>query len=209
MKLYSFTATVLAFCIFLISSPVSACAQPSCHLKNITSNIKSQASLHEFTQEKSIQVLANPLKSSGYLLLADNETVVWQTTTPIKSTTVISATEFKQFNKNDQPITMPSSADTQTSQLISSTFLAILSGNLDSLNDNFEVTSLCNDSGWDLNLEPTNSRIQRLIKQIHIRGSQQIDQLDFTESNGDITSIVFSATNSQQTEKQLGTYLVD
>lgn len=209
MKPYPLLSLFLTLTLLFTSQASFACLDRPCDLAQITEAIQSQQKLHKFSQEKTIKVLAKPLNSSGYLLLADNESVVWQTLKPIKSTTVISSSELQQFNKNDQPITLPANGNTQTSQLISSTFLSILSGDLNSLNDNFEVDLVCNDSGWDINLSPINPRIKRLIKHISIDGSDQIEQLYFTEANDDVTRIKFSAATEPSTEKQLGSYLVD
>lgn len=202
-------SSIFTLSLIFGSQSVWAYTESTCDLKQITQVLKSQESLHEFSQEKHIKILAKPLKSSGYLLLADNDAVVWQTLTPIKSTTLISESQFKQFNKNDQPVSMPANADNQTSQLISSTFLAILSGNLDSLRENFEVIALCNQSAWDISLTPKNPRIQRLIKHIQINGSEQIEHLSFTEANDDATKLLFTPISEPLIKKQLGSYLVD
>ncbi|GAA0208625.1 hypothetical protein GCM10009123_15110 [Kangiella japonica] len=205
------TLTILTSTLLFVfgSQSVSAFTGDSCDLKQITQVLQSQESLHQFSQEKHIKVLANPLKSSGYLLLADNDAVVWQTLKPIKSTTVISELEFKQFNKNDQPVSMPTNSDNQTSQLISSTFLSILSGNLNSLNANFEVEALCDQSSWDIRLTPTNPRIKRMIKLIQIDGSGHIEHLSFSEANDDTTKLLFTPVSEPLIKKQLGSYLVD
>lgn len=203
------TVSIFTLSLVLSSQSVLAFTDDSCDLNQITQVLNSQQPLHQFSQEKHIKVLAKPLKSSGYLLLADNDAVVWQTLKPIKSTTVISESAFKQFNKNDQPVSLPANADTQTSQLISSTFLAILSGNLNDLHANFDLVAVCDQASWDISLTPTHPRIQRLIKHIQIDGSSHIEHLSFTEANDDTTKLLITPVSEASIQNQLGSYLVD
>ena len=203
------TVSIFTLSLVLSSQSSRAVSDDSCDLNQITRVLNSQQPLHRFSQEKHIKVLAKPLKSSGYLLLADNDAVVWQTLKPIKSTTVITESEFKQFNKNDQPVSMPANADTQTSQLISSTFLAILSGNLNDLHANFDLVAVCDQANWEISLTPTHPRIQRLIKHIQIDGSAHIEHLSFTEANDDTTKLLITPVSEPSIQKQLGSYLVD
>lgn len=203
------TISIFTLSLVLSSHSSWAVSGDSCDLKQITQVLNSQQPLHQFSQEKHIKVLAKPLKSSGYLLLANNDAVVWQTLKPIKSTTLISESDLKQFNKNNQLVSLPANADTETSQLISSTFLAILSGNLNDLHANFELVVVCDQATWDINLIPTDPSIQRLLKHIQIKGSTHIERLSFTEANDDTTKLLFTPVSEPSIQKQLGSYLVD
>ncbi|GAA4360622.1 outer membrane lipoprotein carrier protein LolA [Kangiella marina] len=200
--------SLLLFAFFLLSTAQAEDSQV-CDLDAITASIQNQDPLHSFEQEKHIAVLSKPLPSSGYLLLTEQGFVVWQTTKPIKSTTVIGNDSFQQFNKNDQPVSLPGNAKNQTSELISSTFLAILSGNLEALHHHFNVQSHCQEQGWALTLTPSNSEIERLLKQIYLSGEQRINELHFTEANDDKTVLHFSSLQDSSLEQQLGQYLVD
>ncbi len=201
---------ILAILVIAATSTASfSSEEASCDIKQLMQTIQSQPHLQSFEQEKNIKVLANPLKSSGYLLLADQEAVVWQTTKPIKSTTVISPDSFRQYNKKDQLVNMPANANNQTSQLISSTFLSILSGKIEQLNDNFAVNTFCTNSEWHISLTPNNKDILRLLHKVDIKGKQQINQLNFVEANQDITTINFTAIDDHTTKGQLGAFLAD
>ncbi|GAA4346682.1 outer membrane lipoprotein carrier protein LolA [Kangiella taiwanensis] len=207
--LTQYTAFLLLIASCFIPSTANACVDTPCELNSIAKQISSQPQLNEFKQLKTVAVLTQPLKSSGYLLLADNDRVVWQTQKPIKSTTVIGPNSFKQYNKQDEAISAPANSNNQTSQLISSTFLSILSGDFEELNTNFDVIAICKSSGWSLNLTSTHSDIQRVIKHIEVSGNTSIQRLTFTEANGDITQITFDTIDSQEIHAQLGQFLVD
>lgn len=207
--LTQFLAVGLFMLATLSPSLSHACIELPCDLEEIAAKISDQPELNEFHQLKSIAVLTQPLKSSGYLLLADNDRLVWQTQTPIKSTTVISPNSFEQYNKHDNPVSTPANSNNKTSLLISSTFLSILSGDFESLNTNFKVDATCNSSGWDLNLSPTNHEIQRVIKHIQIKGNSSIERLVFTEANDDVTRIIFDSIESIDIREQLVQFLVN
>lgn len=195
--------------IAFVSTTAFSNEASSCDINAMMRTIQMQPHLQEFKQEKSIKVLANPLTSSGYLLLANQEAVIWQTTKPIKSTTVISPDSFHQYNKKDQLVTMPANASNQTSELISSTFLSILSGNIEQLNDNFQVSTSCSETEWHISLIPNNKDILRLVQKIDITGDTQINHLKFIETNQDITQISFTPTDDSTIKSQLGSYLAN
>ncbi|AKE53146.1 outer membrane lipoprotein carrier protein LolA [Kangiella geojedonensis] len=195
--------------IAFVSTTVFSSEINSCDINTMMQTIQHQPHLQKFKQEKNIKVLANPLTSFGYLLLANQEAVVWQTTQPIKSTTVISPNNFRQYNKKDQLMTMPANTSNQTSQLVSSTFLSILSGTIDQLNDNFEVSTSCSETEWHISLIPNNNDILRLLQKIDITGNIQINQLNFVETNQDITQISFTPTDDSTIKNQLRSYLAN
>ena len=210
--------TALWFIVVLAASqPAYASAGTSaetsvetpCELKHIATELNQQPELNQFEQLKTVAVLTQPLKSSGYLLLAEKNTIVWQTQSPIKSTTVISSDSFKQYNKNDDAVTVPANGNNQTSQLISSTFLSILSGDFEALKSNFDVTAICQSSNWELNLTPTSPQVKRAIKHIRITGNETIERLTFTEANDDTTQITFTQSDDSSIRQALGQFLVD
>lgn len=193
----------------LLSPLTSNAMDMDCELDTIASKLQSQPELSRFEQEKSIKVLSRPLNSNGYLLLSKDSGLVWQTLQPIKSTTVITDTEFKQYNKNDQLMTMPDSSNQQASQVISSTFLAILSGSFAELDKNFDVATRCDNKQWTISLTPANPTISSLMHHITVSGSQRIQQIAFTEANDDVTQLVFNPDTNEHIITELREYLVD
>ena len=210
------TLGVVLITSLLITKNAFACLDMPCDLKQVAKKL-NQPALSQFKQIKTIKVLSQPLESKGYLLLEDAKGLVWQTVTPIKSTTVITADQFQQFNKNDQPLTIPANANQSSGKIIATTFMNILSGNIEQLEQHFQVQSACNDHGWELQLTPDNAEVKQLIKHISIQGRDQIKQVMFTEINDDVTRLIFNTENddkspqgtdskSQTTKKALRQY---
>lgn len=184
-------------------------ANNNCNLTIISQKLANQHHFSQFKQEKTVAVLSQPLKSNGYLLLNDDQGIIWQTVNPIKSTTVINDDSLKQYNKNDQLISLPEGSNNAASQLISSTFLSILTGDLSNLKDNFEVQASCIEDDWTVQLIPNNADIELVLNQLTLKGSDNIQQLKFTENNQDITHIWFEPSDDDEHKKNLETYLVD
>lgn len=203
---------ILSFVVFLVpsvSANNSVANSESCTLENINNKLGTQAPLNYFEQTKTIKVLSRPLHSEGFLLLSNQQSLVWQTTNPIKSTTVIDPSGLKQYNKNDQLISLPAQANNPVSHLVSSTFLEILTGDLNEMTTNFNSTTDCNSGAWNIVLTPTHKDIKQAINKIHLSGSDRIQTLSFVEANDDQTMIKFSPIDDKTIYQLLEKYLVD
>ncbi|AOE50981.1 outer membrane lipoprotein carrier protein LolA [Kangiella sediminilitoris] len=202
------TILVLSYTLLaMVSTTAHSSSLEECSLDTITDRLSNQPELSRFEQLKTITVLSRPLSSEGFLLLTPQSGLIWQTRNPIKSTTVITASEFKQFNKKDQPLSLPESADTEASQVISSTFLAILSGHFDQLKRNFTAETSCSNGEWQVSLTPSNDAIEQIMTYIHIAGTDHIDEIAFTESSGDKTALQFFPEEAEPIAEQLRKYL--
>lgn len=204
-----FKGFLLGIFILVLQQPVLACLGKPCELKTIAETLNQQAGLFQFKQSKQVKVLSKPLNSSGFLLLTEQQGLVWQTTSPIKSTAVINQQSFQQYNKNDQPISLGMNTNNSSGQFIASIFLDILSGDFDQLEENFTVHSQCQNNQWSLELIPRKQEIQKFLVRIQLKGSANIEHLVFEEANEDITHLSFSSLHDTAVTATLRTYLVD
>ncbi|HEY9029942.1 MAG TPA: outer membrane lipoprotein carrier protein LolA [Kangiella sp.] len=193
---------------FLATSKASANCEQSCSLKSVTEQVREHALLNQFKQTKRIAILSKPLVSTGYLLVSDELGVVWQTSQPLKGTIVIENDSLKQFNKHDQAVSAPANSNQQASQLITSTFLAILAGDFEQLERNFSAELICDETQWQIQLQAKHDDMRRLLTDITIIGNSNIQQLIFSEANGDTTELVFTPFEDPATEEALGLYFV-
>ena len=192
-----------------LSIPVSAQPADQCTLESIAAKLNEQAKLSQFVQTKKVTILKKPLISKGYLLITDNNQVVWQTQEPIKSTLIIGQQSLKQFNKNDQSVMSPANNNQKMSQLISSTFMAILAGNFEKLDNHFSVALECAETGWSIELEASSNDMKPIITNITISGQNHIELLSFTEASGDSTQLVLSPSADLNLTSQLRSYAID
>lgn len=209
MRLYKLT--ILAFFLsftLLTTSQASTNAELNCSLPSVTEQVREQATLNQFQQTKRIAILSKPLVSAGYLLVSDAHGMVWQTSEPLKGTIVIKNGSLKQFNKHDQAVSAPANTNQKSSQLITSTFLAILAGDFAQLERNFSAELICDEEQWQIKLQAKHDDMQRLLTDITIIGNSSIQQLIFSEANGDSTELVFTPLNDPAIEEALGLYFV-
>lgn len=192
-----------------LSIPISAQPADQCTLESIAAKLNEQAKLSQFVQTKTVTILKKPLISNGYLLITDNNQVVWQTQQPIKSTLLIGQQSLRQFNKNDQPVMSPANNNQKMSQLISSTFMAILAGDFEKLDSHFSVALDCTETGWSIELEASSNDMKPIITNINISGQNHIELLSFTESSGDSTQLVLSPSADPNLISQLRSYAID
>ena len=141
-------------------------------------------------------------------MVSDDHGVVWQTSQPLKGTIVIENDSLKQFNKHDQAVSAPANSNQQASQLITSTFLAILAGDFEQLERNFSAELICDETQWQIQLQAKHDDMRRLLTDITIIGNSNIQQLIFSEANGDTTELVFTPFEDPATEEALGLYFV-
>ncbi|AUD79960.1 hypothetical protein CW740_12130 [Kangiella profundi] len=192
-----------------LSIPISAQPADQCTLESIAAKLNEQAKLSQFVQTKKVTILKKPLISKGYLLITDNNQVVWQTQEPIKSTLLIGQQSLKQFNKNDQSVMSPANNNQKMSQLISTTFMAILAGNFEKLDNHFSVALDCTESRWSIELEASSNEMKPIITNINISGQNHIELLSFTEASGDSTRLVLSPSADPNLISQLRSYAID
>ncbi|WP_018623682.1 outer membrane lipoprotein carrier protein LolA [Kangiella aquimarina] len=209
MPLFNFLlASILYGLLFVTSSPVKAEQPFKCSLESIASELGEQAMLNEFVQTKQVTILKKPLISKGYLLISDDNQVIWQTQQPIKSTLLIGQQTLRQFNKNDQPVMSPANNNQKMSQLISSTFLAILAGDFEKLDNHFSVALDCTETRWSIELEASSNDMKPIITNINISGQNHIETLSFTEASGDSTQLVLSPSTDPDLINQLRSYVI-
>lgn len=193
---------------FLATSKAHTDSAQSCNLQSVTEQVREHAPLNQFQQTKRIAILSKPLVSTGYLLVEDEHGVIWQTTEPLKSTILIKDESLQQFNKQDQLVSNPVNSQQKASQLISSTFLAILAGDFEQLERNFSAELICDEEQWQIQLQAKHDDMQRLLTDITIIGNTNIQQLTFAEANGDTTELVFTPLDDPAIEEALGLYFV-
>jgi hypothetical protein len=169
------------FTLTLSVSPVFAC-EPD----EISSRIK-QPQAFEFVQEKHISALSRPLISTGRLSMNDNNELIWELLSPVASTLMISPAGIRQYNAEGE-LTMSNTSGQFTE--LSSLFLSVFSGDMESLQKSFSVSANCGaDQEWTLTMQPDNQSLAKILAQVQISGSESLDTITYEEKRGDMTTI--------------------
>ncbi|TQV87857.1 LolA family protein [Aliikangiella coralliicola] len=183
---------ILSF-LFGANAVIGASAS-TCQIKQISQKIAKSELHSDFIQTKEIKALSRPLISRGKIWLSPSNKLIWQVSSPLKSTMVIGAGEMYQFDKNDLPVEIPPNA---IANEISTLFFNLLSGNLESLKSHFTITKQCNEMGWSIKLSPIKNEFSKLLKTIELTGQVHIESILFEESRGDLTKIRLTALKEQ------------
>jgi hypothetical protein len=140
-----------------------------------------------FEQLKTIEVLPLPLASNGLFHFERGRGIRWQVLEPISSTLLIT----------DQGIHWADSAQQQSddgaSAVIGKIFLGMISGELQSIGEFFDIAAQGSLNQWVITLTPISDTLATYIDNIVINGASLTESVLVMEHNGDQTHIQLTA----------------
>lgn len=153
---------------------------------------KNAVTKGNFTQTKMVNIAksSREFKSTGNFLFCEKG-IVWNTEKPFPSTMIISPTKISQTNPGGET-TIISSGNNLTLGLISSTLTGIFSGDISSLEKNFNIEFSADENSaansWKLNLFPKDENFSKAIDSIFISGNfkgnvAELENIILTEKN--------------------------
>ena len=156
--------------------------------KQLTSNTNI---IGDFVQERQIQGIDNPLKSSGTFGLSDDGSLIWTQTKPFKSVMTISHDKLSQTIMDNPPTIM-----TKESQPVVFTFtqlfMSILKGDTKSVQQYFNVDFTGDAQSWSIVFTPKTAPINKAIKSLIFKGGKNIDSIKVVDTQSNVISIIFS-----------------
>jgi len=176
---------------FLLLFVGSAHAAAADLLAELSSRNKSINALEgTFAQQKTIAVLPLPIHSSGTFKFSTQQGIEWITLSPISQRLQLTSTGITLGDQalgkqtlNNQP---------QASAVIAKIFMGLISGELDSLKDYFEIEATGTIEQWQLILKPISANLSVYIEGITVSGTEYTDKLAIFERNGDPSHISFT-----------------
>lgn len=160
---------------FLLSWPVLAA-----DIKGVSQQLAQPTALvGQFAQEKHMQLLSMPLKSSGSFVVIKDVGVVWKLEQPVQSTMTITEQGLKGVDIEDN----------RAMQYVGKLLMQLLSGDFSSLEQQFKLVAAVEDEQWQLVLEPRSSLIKKAVESILLSGGSYINSIELHESGGDKTVI--------------------
>lgn len=149
-----------------------------------------------FTQSKSLKALTRPLVSSGRVVFAAGNGVLWQVTAPFPARALIRADALIRWDEDGQP-KRTGFGQSPRFRALSDVFLAVFAGDTDRLAETFEVSVSVGPTAWRFDLKPRDEAFARQISGISVSGAQFVEELRFAEGRGDRTTILFRALTSE------------
>ena len=174
--------------------PLSASNERQAEFQKLATQVKQQGEVvGEFVQQKHLQILTQPIVSSGRFQLSEQE-FIWKIEKPFVIGYVFSDQKLVRQMDGEEDIVAPSAEPMLYGFF--SFFFSLMNLSEQSLDQFFDVYYLpaeAADKPWQLGLLPKNKPIARSLKQLHIHGvGAQINQVELVEQTGDKTELEFS-----------------
>src|SRR5690349_21721948 len=147
----------------------------------------------EFTQERQLQLFAEPLKSEGVMLIDKPGQIRWETTSPYQSILLGSQKSVAQFEKTDGQWKKLKLGFPQMLKRVMDQMTLMHQGKLDALTSDFNI-SVATGSVAVVTMIPKDENIRSMLASLEV-----VFQPDFSasrevvmhEPGGDFTRIVF------------------
>ncbi|RRV16295.1 outer membrane lipoprotein carrier protein LolA [Pseudomonas saudiphocaensis] len=181
-------ATRLFLALGLLWFSVSACAFD---LKQLSQQLREPAVVRgQFTQEKHLRALPMPLVSRGKFVLARDHGLLWLLRQPLQQDYRISASGIAQRTESGWQAAGQQGATKRQNEL----FLAVLGGDAEALQRDFELDLQGSAEAWSLSLIPRARLLQQIFDAIHIQGGASVERIELLETQGDSTLLLLEST---------------
>lgn len=147
----------------------------------------------DFIQQRFLRSLPKPITSSGQFVLRKNHGLLWQMQKPFASDMRVKKEGIMQWN-GSQWVANEKMGQSQQIQL----FLGLLSGDVNSLQSQFDLNLSGSAENWQLQLEPKSLLMKQIFTQIEIRGDHTVKSIELREKQGDRTLIQLQNNRQNQ-----------
>lgn len=144
-----------------------------------------------FDQSKQLMGLKKPIVSNGRFCVVADKGVLWRTVRPFPNTVRLTRDEIVQLQGNR--VTMRLDAKQEPAvRMINSVLFALLAGDLEPIENLFEVDGKINDNNWSVTLKAREPALAKIIFGVALDGGAYVKNITVSEASGDRTRIVFS-----------------
>ncbi|WP_112290814.1 outer membrane lipoprotein carrier protein LolA [Rahnella sp. AN3-3W3] len=145
----------------------------------------------DFAQQRTISGMAQPLNSSGNLLIAQQQGLWWQQEKPFSLTLLLTEKRMVQIMAGQEPQVVTADNNPQMFQF-NSLLSALFHADRKVLEENFALDFKDLGKGaWKLVLTPKVSPLNRLFRSITLNGETFLNNIDINDMQGDATHIRF------------------
>lgn len=137
-----------------------------------------------FEQHKALRALPVPLVSRGRFTLARDHGLLWHLQQPIAQYYRITPNGlWRQTTQGWQE------EGNSTAAHHNRLFLAVLAGDTDRLQENFDLTLQGRPDAWQLTLQPKGLLLRQIFTSIDIQGGDTVERIALHETQGDTTRL--------------------
>lgn len=150
-----------------------------------------------YQETKHIPSLSNPLHSKGIFVYMKGKGLLWDMSAPFNMQTLITPNGLYQWVDGKE---QPQSQSTQKAmQPILNNISDIFAGNIEALNNHFDVTERTDGDARTITLTPTSDYIKPYLQSIKVHGTKYIENITITYGQDKFTLIEYT---SPQTDKK-------
>ncbi len=139
----------------------------------------------DFIQEKHLRALPQPLTSQGHFVLARDHGLLWLLQQPIRQDYRITREGIAKRSERNWLAVDQQGSSARQNQL----FLAVLSGDTEALQRDFDLSLNGEANAWRLQLAPRGALLKQVFAAIEIRGGATVTEIELRETQGDITML--------------------
>lgn len=174
----------LAAAVLLLVTTI-AMAQPF-DLPQLAEQLSGPAVVRgDFIQGKHLRALPQPLTSHGKFTLSRDHGLLWLLQQPIRQDYRITAQGIARRGEQGWQAVDPQGGSARQNQL----FLAVLSGDTQALQRDFQLELSGAATAWRLQLTPRGALLKQIFAGIEIQGGETVTRIELHETQGDRTLI--------------------
>lgn len=140
----------------------------------------------QFTQEKHLRALPQPLVSRGDFVLARDRGLLWLLQQPFRQDYRITAAGIAQRTAGGWQAATQQGTTKRQNEL----FIAVLGGDTQVLERDFELDLQGTAEAWTLRLTPRARLLQQIFNAIQIQGGLSVERIELLETQGDRTLLL-------------------
>ena len=164
-------------------------------LQQLSDQLAKPSVIHgNFTQEKHLRALPQPLVSKGTFVLAKDHGLLWLLKTPLQQDYRITSQGIARRDANGWQLLPNKSAGAEQNRL----FLAVLQGDSSGLQRDFDLQLQGEAQQWKLTLTPRSLLLKQVFTQINIDGGALVHSIELLETQGDSTLLRMQDSTAEQ-----------
>ena len=156
-------------------------------VQTLTKKKKQEGS---FIQKRIVQKIQRVFESSGTFLISGKDGIILNVEKPFASRSEISKEKMIQVFPDGTSVEM-NAANNAVFREIAASVQAVFNGNLESLQQKFDIYFVTQKKKWTIGLRPKEKMIQKALASILLEGQKNLEKVEMLDGEGNILSYEF------------------
>ncbi len=152
------------------------------------SSVKKQEG--SFIQKRIVQKIQRVFESLGTFLISGKDGIILNVEKPFASRSEISKEKMIQVFPDGTSVEM-NAANNAVFREIAASVQAVFNGNLESLQQKFDIYFVTQKKKWTIGLRPKEKMIQKALASILLEGQKNLEKVEMLDGEGNILSYEF------------------